>query len=263
MRGISLGAVIGGLAAMALALAAQTAHAASLLKDGFVFPTDHAARIIVFRPDVRVGTLRSAGEDEPNAEWTEAARKNIAEEMKSQAAAQGLSLDFLGDLQGADAELLDQYRSLFVAVSGAVNAHGFANHLPTKLEPKTAANPTKRWRMDWTLGPGAAQLKGLTGADYALFIYTHDAYGSNGRKAAVIFAAMWGVSAPFGVHEGYAALVDLATGDLVWFNTDPAIGGDPRDHLGANKRVSQLLAGFPGGKAVVSGAATAAAAPTR
>jgi len=248
MKQWSRGAVLGGIVALCIGLSAQPATAASLLKEGFAFPVDRPTKIAVLRPDVSVGTLRSAGEDEANAEWTEVARQNITEEMKTQASAQGLALDFLGDMKGADGELLDQYRSLFKVVSGAIARHGFFDHLPTKLEPKNPAVPSKRWRMDWSLGPGAAQLRALTGADYALLLYTHDAYGSSGRKAAVIFAAMWGVAAPFGVHEGYAGLVDLTSGDLVWFNTDPAIGGDPREKLGAAQRVRELMAGFPGSK---------------
>jgi len=31
----------------------------------------------------------------------------------------------------------------------------------------------------------------------------------------------------------------------VWFNTDLAMGGDPREVDGAQKRVGQLMAGFP------------------
>lgn len=242
----------GGLLVAALFLVAGTAHAGSLLKDGFSFPEGQSITIVVFRPDVQVGTLRSTGQDEPNVEWTETARTNITGEMKSQAAAMGLKLEFLSDFQGVDAELFDSYRALFVAVSSSVTQHGlFGDHLPTKLEPRTPENPSKRWRFDWTLGPGMSRFADVTGADYGLFFYTHDAYGSAGRKTAMIFAAMWGVAVASGVHEGYAALVNLRTGDIVWFNSDIAMGGDPRDAAGATKRVGQLLAGFPGSKPLV------------
>ena len=49
-----------------------------------------------------------------------------------------------------------------------------------------------------------------------------------------------------GVHTGYAGLVDLRTGELVWLNADRQMGGDVRDAEGADKRVRQLLEGFPG-----------------
>ncbi|GEO00526.1 hypothetical protein NSE01_23580 [Novosphingobium sediminis] len=252
--------IVGGVFAAAMFLSAGTAHAGSLLKEGFSFPEAQSTRIVVFRPDVQVGTLRSTGQDEPNVEWTEAARTNIANEMKSQASALGLKLEFLNDFQGTDAELFDSYRALFVAVSSSVRLHGlFGDRLPTKLEPRTPENPSKRWRMDWTLGPGMSRFADLTGADYGLFFYTHDAYGSAGRKTAMIFAAMWGVAVASGVHEGYAALVNLRTGDVVWFNSDIAMGGDPREAVGATKRVGQLLAGFPGSKPALPAPALAPA----
>ncbi len=50
---------------------------------------------------------------------------------------------------------------------------------------------------------------------------------------------------PAGVHIGYAGLVELETGNIVWFDTDLAMGGDVREVDGAAKRVEQLLAGFP------------------
>jgi len=228
-------------------VATSPAMAGSITRYGFVLPADKAVKVVVLRPDVRVGTMRTAGLDEPNAEWTATARENIQKSMKDLAGAQGVDMTFLGDLEGADGELLDQYRALFIAVSSAASLHGATgNHLPTKLDEKKDAQGRKIWHMDWTLGPDAAKLKQATGGDYALFFFTHDAYSSGGRKAASLMAAaLFGVYVPTGVHEGYAGLVDLSNGNLVWFNTDYAMGGDPREVDGAVKRVGQLMSGFP------------------
>jgi hypothetical protein len=49
-----------------------------------------------------------------------------------------------------------------------------------------------------------------------------------------------------GEHIGYAGLVDLRTGDLLWLNADGAMGGDVRDKEGSEKRARQLLEDFPG-----------------
>lgn len=105
--------------------------------------------------------------------------------------------------------------------------------------------PTKRERFDWTLGPGVARLGELGQADYGLFFYTQDYYGTTGRKTAQVFAAMLGAYVSSGVHIGYAGLVDLKTGELVWINADAAMGGDVRETDGALKRVAQLLEEFP------------------
>jgi hypothetical protein len=55
-----------------------------------------------------------------------------------------------------------------------------------------------------------------------------------------------GVAVQSGEHVGYAGLVDLKTGDLLWLNADAAMGGDVRELEGSQKRVSQLLEDFPG-----------------
>src|SRR3546814_8786739 len=93
---------------------------------------------------------------------------------------------------------------------------------------------------------GVAALPGAKDANYALFIYNKDAYGSTGRKLLQFTAALGGVSVKSGEHAGYAGLVDLKTGDLLWLNADGAMGGDVREVDGAEKRVSQLLEEFPG-----------------
>ena len=49
-----------------------------------------------------------------------------------------------------------------------------------------------------------------------------------------------------GEHVGYAGLVDLETGNIVWLNADEKMGGDVRTEDGMQKRVAQLLEDFPG-----------------
>lgn len=226
---------------------ADSAMASSITKDEFAFPKDRDIKIVVFRPDVHVGSLRVGGLDEPNADWTKSARENIQNAMVNAGEAQATKMEFLGEFEGADGEVVNDYRGLFEAVASAVFVHGtLGDRLPTKLA--TSADPAakKRYRLDWTLGDKIKHLKSVTGGDYALFFFTRDSYGDAGRKVAqLLMAGLFGTYVPAGVHIGYAGLVDLSTGEIVWFNSDLAIGGDPREVDGAQKRVGQLLAGFP------------------
>ena len=166
------------------------------------------------------------------------------------------NLEFIDELEGEDAELLTEYRALFETVSGSIFTHVTAgDKLASKLETveyksgrKTRTKKVQT--LDWTLGPGAARLREATGADYAMFVFTNDAYGDGGRKAAqavgmlgCLIGACIVVSS--GIHIGYAGLVELETGNIVWFNTDLSMGGDPREVDGAEKRVGQLMEGFP------------------
>ncbi|EDL47749.1 aspartyl/glutamyl-tRNA amidotransferase subunit B [Erythrobacter sp. SD-21] len=192
--------------------------------------------ILVFRPSVRVGAQTTGGIHEPNAEWTGSAKANLIAALEDVHGAQGTNLVMVPDQEGEMADLVEEYTALFGTVAGSVLAHKmtYGNRLPTKKD-----------RFDWTLGEEAARLKEL-GGDYGLFFLTYDSYGSTGRKVLQGLALVLGGGfVPSGVHVGYAGLVDLETGELVWLNVDTSMGGDPRTVEGAQKRVAQLMEEFP------------------
>ncbi len=202
----------------------------------FTFPKDQPVRILVFRPDVSAGSLTTGGVQQPNAEWTETARTNLAAAVRSNIAADLGEAVFLGEQDGENASYVAQYQSLFRAVGGAIVTHKFGG---SKL-------PTKKGKFDWTLGPGAAHLGEIGGGNYGLFLYTKDNFGTAGRKVLQVFAALARVNVAAGIHQSYAALVDLSSGKVVWFNSDLESGGHPRTDEGATKRVGQLLKTLPG-----------------
>ena len=205
------------------------------VKEGFAFP-DGPVKILVFRPDVAVGEQSTGGMNEPNAEWTEQARKELDAALQRNMSGVSNELVNMPELAGDDASVLADYQALFQAVTNAVIAH--------KLFPGNRL-PTKKEQFDWTLGPGIGRLGEVGGGEYGLFIYTYDSYGSAGRKAAQLVGAMFGFGITSGVHIGYAGLVDMKSGDLVWINADVQMGGDVRDAEGADKRIKQLLEEFP------------------
>ena len=77
--------------------------------------------------------------------------------------------------------------------------------------------PSKGENFDWSLGPGVASIGQQHDADYALFVHYRDYQASGGRVAFAILAAAAGVGVPMGGEMGFASLVDLKTGDIVWF----------------------------------------------
>lgn len=248
-----------GIAGLCLISAAAPALAGVAVKDGFAFATDKQAKIIVFRPDVQVGSLHTGGVDEPNADWTALARTNMQTAFDAAAEAREANLTFLGDPEGENAKVLNDFRGLFQIVSTEAMSHAlFFDRLPTKKIMLATPTDKVKWKFDWSLGADAKKLKEVTGADYAMFIYTHDAYGDTGRKVAqLLMAGMFGAYVPAGVHIGYAGLVDLETGDMVWLNADIQMGGDLREQTGAEKRVRELMRGFPKRGTVLSSVATA------
>ena len=106
--------------------------------------------------------------------------------------------------------------------------------------------PTKNGELDWNLGPGIQVLREDYDADYALFIDIQDVYVSKARMGLVLLAAGLQLN-PFmlmslpGFQEGYISLVDLETGDLVWFYPFSRRTGDLRDHDSALDVAEDLL----------------------
>jgi hypothetical protein len=213
------------------------------VRQGFALSPNSGKRILVFRPKISVGAQSTGGMFEPNAEWTDRARRQIVAALHKRQADLGNVVLIAPDSDGDDALLVEEYSSLFDAVSQAVVEYQLfrGNRLPTKKRDN------KEGVFDWSLGEGVRALPGAMDADYALFLYNRDAFGSTGRKLLQMVALLGpGLSVKSGEHKGAAGLVDLRTGDLLWLNADFAMGGDPRDPAGADKRVAQLLEDFPG-----------------
>lgn len=213
------------------------------VKQGFELAPNSGKRILVLRPAVSVGAQSTGGLFEPNAEWTRQAKINIQTSLEALQAKLGNTVVVAPEVEGEDARNLQEHISLFASVADAVIEFQFfvGNRLPTKKRDN------KDGVFDWSLGPSVASLPGAQDADYALFIYNRDEYGSTGRKLLQAVALLGaGISVSSGVHKGYAGLVDLRTGDLLWLNADGAMGGDVREAEGSQKRVRQLLEEFPG-----------------
>ena len=222
--------------AMALASPAMAQSRKSLTRDEFSFPATGQVRVVLFRPDVTVSEQSTGGLDQPNAGWTEQARDALTAALGKAQAERNIELKLMPELSGDDAKLMGSYRKLFKTVADSVIKHRlFA------LDPL----PTKEGKFDWTLGTETARLGTLADADYGLFFYTLDSYESASKRTARLIASALGKDAPTEVNMGYAGLVDLKTGDLVWINVDVKMTGDVRSAEGAELRISELLEGFP------------------
>lgn len=237
MRRLVCAVIAAVVSAMLVAVPVQ-AQEKTGIKPGFELRPG-TARIVLLRPSIKVGAQSTAGMFEPNADWTAQARENIdAALAQAQNSLGNTVTDYLEPVN-ADPAILSEYQALFDAVAQSVIEYQFfpGNRLPTKK---------RDGQFEWGLGEDVAKLPGLAGADYALFVTTEDHFGSTGRKVLQIFAALARVPVTAGVHKGFAGLVDLRTGELVWLNADMQMGGDVRESDGAQKRVRQLLEGFPG-----------------
>jgi hypothetical protein len=232
-----------------------SANERSATRHDFVASERKAARVIVYRPHIVVGEQSTAGMFEPRADWTDQARENLHAAVDAAQASLGHMIVLPPEMTAEEARLLASYQVLFEAVSNSIIDYQFfaGNRLETKKQDN------RENVFDWSLGTGVASLPGADRADYALFLNTTDHYGSTGRKVLqVLAAASVGVGVTSGLHAGYAGLVDLKTGNIVWINADHAMGGDVRTAEGATKRMGQLLEEFPLAPAIMAGAQVAA-----
>ena len=229
-------AVLAVLLAFATPSSLQAQSRQSLTKEAFAFPAHGRVRVVLFRPDVSVGEQSTGGLDQPNAGWTEQAREQLTEALGKAQAERNIELKLMPGLAGDEAKLMSDYRKLFKTVADSVIKHRLFG-----LDPL----PTKEEKFDWTLGEGAARLGVLGGGDYGLFFYTLDSYESGSRRMARLLASPMGAKQPNETNMGYAGLVDLKSGDLVWINVDVKMAGDVRTSKGAALRITELLDGFP------------------
>jgi hypothetical protein len=72
-----------------------------------------------------------------------------------------------------------------------------------------------------------------------------DSYASAERQAAMVVLAFVGVGLGGGMQVGYASLVDLNTGQVLWFNRLLRARGDLREADKAAETVNALLEEFP------------------
>lgn len=232
-------ATLSGRAALRLLLVlslglAGLAHAqpSRNLAPGF---TDRPAlsRLLIVPVDMELYSISAGGIQEPKADWTEAAVKNFRTGLDGRKKLLG---DNIVQLEEKDLDELAEINALHGAVAQAV----FLHHMLA-----IAKLPTKDGVLDWSMGDSVKPLRDKTGADFALFTWIRDSYASPERKAAMIMMAVLGVGIPGGAQVGYASLVDLQTGRIVWFNDLRRAHGDLREPESAQETVETLLKGFP------------------
>jgi hypothetical protein len=190
-------------------------------------------KVLLMPPDIRYYLVTAGGVPEPHAEWTEAARKNFSVAVQGFAEGIGTNLHALNDADMTPLEV--RYRKLHEAVGLSVMMHHFG----------TQRLPHKNKTFDWSLGPGVSELADEYDADYALFVFYRDEQASGGRIALAVIAAAAGGYASAGSEHGFASLVDLKTGDIVWFNVVGAGSGELREETGAETAVRTLFKDMP------------------
>jgi hypothetical protein len=232
MRTISAAAAV--IAACALCACETTRQQTGT---GF-HPPKGTYHVIVMQPDVTAGLLTAGGVVEPREDWTNQARDNVVKAVEAQETRHGAVVKIAATTQDAgwDPAATEDLVLLHRAVGTAIALHKYG------MQPL----PTKKDRFDWTLGEQAVAFGAATHFDYALFVHAEDSFASGGRRAlqaAGFLGCLVGVCVGVagGQQIAFASLVDLKTGEVVWFNVLVSEMGDIRTPEGANEMVTKLL----------------------
>lgn len=220
-----------GFLLITLLFLSHAVHAAPAQAPSFK-PLPAGAKVVLMPIDVELFSVSAGGVLEPQAEWTAQALDNLKGAFHAR---QQKNAVIFSELPDEADETIEGLNRLHGAVGAAINLHYFG---PLNL-------PTKENRLEWTLGPDVASIRQKTGADYALFTFMRDSYASSERVATMVVAAMFGIGLPGGVQVGYVSLVDLNTGEILWFNRLVRGTGNLRTASAARESLDALMEKFP------------------
>ena len=204
-------------------------------------PKTSQGRVLLMPSDIELYILKAGGMLEPKADWTETARSQVAAALKEELRTKDMELVLYQkpiDMPSKD-YAHNQLLKLHGAVGGAILVH--------KYVPRFQL-PTKKDKFDWSLGQGVHGLADEYDAQYGLFIHLRDSYASGGRVTFMILTAIvtMGRFVPHGGAQlGFASLVDLRSGEIIWFNRLLRGTGDLRTLEPAREAVKELLTGIP------------------
>ena len=196
-----------------------------------------AVQILLVEPDVEVAELTAAGLLIPHAEWTQRARSNVNSALSDLMTEKRAQLILYEPPDGLAADHPHtQLLKLHSAVGQAILTHKYTPGFDL---------PTKQGKFDWSLGSDVQALRDVYDADYALFVFFRDSFSTGGRVALIMAAAVFGVGVPGGQQVGFASLVDLNTGNILWFNTLASGFGDLREPDSAEEATEALFGQIP------------------
>jgi len=212
------------------------AQTQSFLTSGDLAEKPANPHVLIMPTDVELSELTAAGLLEPNAAWTAAGRRNVDAALDALLAQRSAIAVRYDETDSAAKEAEAQLLKLHSVVGGTILVH---KYLPA------LALPTKKDIFDWSLGDGATALREPYGADYALFIYLRDSFASDSRKALIVVGAVLGIGVSGGHQAGFASLVDLRSGEIIWFNRLVSAAGDLREPELAREATHNLLKDLP------------------
>lgn len=202
-------------------------------------PPEGPYRMVIMPPHVAVSVLTAGGGLELREDWTHTAREHLIEALRAQQYLRGGEIVVASSPAdaGATPAIVADLDRLHEAVGRSIRLH--------KYTPGQEL-PTKKQTFDWTLGQPAIVYGTRSGFDYALFLHAEDSFSSGGRVALQTVSMLGCLVAvcilPAGGQQlAFASLIDLRSGQVIWYNHLAKATGDIRTRSGADDMIERLL----------------------
>ena len=201
-------------------------------------------KVLLVQPDILVHEISTGEVAEKVDEWSKQASDHAASALAQASSSRGLfEVVEPGPMSPEDKATLEDYSALYALVAGSAHT--------------AQASPYSAWReraaeFDYTVGPGLQEFADRNHVDAAVFLVGTDYISTAGRKAAmgvgIAMAVLTGIYAgPVSIPSFMSVgVVDMRSGDLIWYSTDVRSGGqDLRDQALMKQIVDTLLKTYP------------------
>ncbi|MDN5869834.1 MAG: hypothetical protein L0H73_03810 [Nitrococcus sp.] len=207
-----------------------------------ITPPAKPVRVLLMPPDVAALELAAAGLALPRADWTTTAQDALVQAVEN-------------TLAGHGAELVHYRRAEGIVPYAEEHLEAVALHetvlqtiLTYRYSParQRLSLPTKPAGLDWTLGESVAPIRADYEADYALFLMYRQVTSTAARALlTAVSVVLFGAIQPTGQSVGFASLIDLDSGAVIWTNLLQGQSFDVNAPDGIYDRGIKLLSGLP------------------
>jgi hypothetical protein len=201
-------------------------------------------KVLLLPVEIRVHEVSAGGVAEKVDAWSDIASGNAVRYVKSVATGRSaFELVESPALSPEDTAQLDQHIALYEVVAGSAY---LARASPIGVWKERAKN------FDYTLGPGLEPLAERTGIDAAMIVIGSDYISTAGRKAAMVMGVLVGALAGAvivpqgGISFVSVGVVDMRTGNLLWFGTDQSSATDFRNERDLHQMLDRMFQTYPG-----------------
>jgi hypothetical protein len=201
-------------------------------------------KVLLLPVEIRVHEVSAGGIAEKVDAWSATASSNAVRYVTHLAVGRGaFELVEPPALSPEHKAQLDQHIALYEAVAGSAY---LARASSVGVWRERASN------FDYTLGPGLEPLAEHTGIDAAMIVIGSDYISTAGRKAAMVMGVLVGALAGVafvpqgGISFVSVGVVDMRTGNLLWFGTDQSSATDFRNERDLHDMLDRMFQTYPG-----------------